>query len=53
MRFTLVLIGVFVMFADAITELGTIETAVIAIGVAGLLVFVGVRAFHWAKGALG
>jgi len=40
------------MFADAITELGTVETAVIAVGVAGLIVYVAVRAFHWAKGAL-
>ena len=41
------------MFVDTITELGVIGTAVAAVGGAGLLVFVGVRAFHWAKGALG
>jgi len=40
------------MFEDAETELGLIETAVVSIGTLGLIVYVAVRAFHWAKGAL-
>lgn len=40
------------MFAASITELGTTLTDVIAIGVAGLSVYVAARAFSWAKGAL-
>ena len=39
-------------YVESVTALSDLQTDVLAVGAAGMVIFVLVRGFHWAKGAI-